>query len=994
MLARTTIREIKSSLARYLAIFAIIALGVGFFTGLKMCRPDMVDTADKYLQEHNMYDYEILSSYGIDEDSVKLALNTPGVADAETSMQQDIVVKIKENDETYELVFKAISIPKRINTVNLVEGRMPKKNNECVIDACTTNGMRYELGQTVTLSSSNTENDLDVFKNRKFKIVGKVNSPLYLDYQRGSSNIGNGEISSFFYVNRDAFDVDYSTQMYVKLEGNEDSFSGALNKKIKKYEKPMEDLAKKVTEQRRNTAQQQGRDLLAEKRAEYNAGVAKYNRAKAEAEGKLLNAKGQILSGKNLVNKGTDELRTMRNSLTSNKSQLESAISQLDSTRSVIEQSHNAGLMSDEQYREYVSQLDSQLSERKSQLVQVNDGIAQVDAAIEKVNQARTEANNGVNEYKAGVRKSNSELSKAKAELDRGKAALDDAEAQIAEMETGNSYAMSRDDNTGYSTFENNADIVSNVAKIFPIFFFLVAALVVMTTMTRMIDEQRSQIGVFRALGYKSFRIRNKYLFYSGSASLLGSIVGIFVGCNIFPISIWRAYTMMYDFSDRINILYDWKLGILTTIVALICAMGATWFSCTKEFSEVPAELIRPKAPPAGKKILLEKFTGLWDKLSFFYKVSLRNVFRYKKRFFMMVLGICGCTALLVAGMGIKSSISGVAEHQFGEVAHYDYLIAFNQDMDKDAQKSFVKDTKESVKEYGDMLFVYQGNAEVKINGKTKESTLIASDDKKFTDYMELKCDGKKVEMPGDGEVVMCRKMHDQEGIKEGDQVVIKDGFYKMTATVSGFYDNYIEENMIMSQKAYEKGMGKKVRMKTAFVNAPEEMNIDEIREISTAIAQNDKVATVVVCEDIIEMVDSMMRSMNSIVYVIIICAGLLAFIVLYNLTNINILERIREIATIKVLGFYRKETSQYVFRENVILTAISALIGLPLGKWLLGFVIDNIKIDMVFFLPKTTALDYVIAFVLTFVFTFIVNLAMKKKLNKISMTESLKTVE
>lgn len=993
MIAKTTLREIKSSIARYLAIFAIVALGVGFFAGLKMCRTDMVDTADEYLQKSNMYDYEILSSYGVDEDSVKIALDTPGVTAAETSMQKDIIVKRKVGGETVETTLKAISIPKEINKITVTEGRLPEKNNECVVDSLN-NITKFEIGDVVSLSSSNNQADLDTFKTKKFKIVGKVNTPIFLDYNRGSTNIGNGSLDAFFFINRSAFDSEYSSHLYVTLDTSKDSFSATKKSELKKQQKAMDKLAERVTEGRRNAAQEEVDRILSEKRAQYYNGVAKYNREKAAAENRLTGAASQIVSGRALANKSENELRSTLTTLKSNQNQIESGLQTLEVAKQALDSSHDSGLINDDQYETYLNQYNAQIGPLKSQLAQVKSGIAQVNNALEQIKSKRKDMDKAEQDVNKGRMTAKTELAKAKAELERGKAALDEAEAQVAEMETGNSYAFSRGDNTGYSTFENNADIVSNVAKIFPVFFFLVAALVVMTTMTRMIDEQRSQIGVFRALGYSNFVIRNKYLVYSGSAALLGSIAGFFIGCNVFPMAIWKAYTMMYSFSDKINILYDVKLGLIATLAAMLCAIGATWFSCSREFREVPAELIRPKAPPAGKKILLERWSGLWNRLGFMKKVSLRNVFRYKKRFFMMLLGICGCTALLVAGLGIRTSISGIAEHQYSEIERYDYQIAFNKNMDADAQKNFKKEAKNAAGNYGDIVFLHQGTVDLDLESGKREMTLSVVEGDAIKDFVQLKSDGKAIKYPGNGEVALCRKMHDQCGVNIGDKVTIKDGYYKMTATVSAFYDNYVYETMYMNEATYKKGIGKEANVKTAYVVAPEKLSADEIGQQAANIGSLDSVAATVVSQDIIETVKNMMKSMNSIVYVVILCAGLLAFIVLYNLTNINILERIREIATIKVLGFYNRETAQYVFRENIILTVISGLVGLPLGKWLLTFVIDNIKIDMMFFVPKITALDFVLAFVITFIFTFIVNLVMRPKLGKISMTESLKTIE
>lgn len=994
MLIRSTLREIKSSLARYLAIFAIVALGVGFFCGLKMCRSDMLDTADKYLSEHNFYDYEIMSSYGVDDESTKLALATSGVVAAETSIQKDILIKTTKNGEPVESALKAISVPEKINTINLVEGRMPKKDDECVIDNYTAVGIKFNVGDVLTLSDTNSSEDLDSFKYRKYKIVGKVNSPLYLDYERGNSSLGNGDLETFFYINKGAFNMDACTQMYIRLEGGKEYFSSLADNKITTYKTSMKTLSERVTEARYNKIKADAQKELDEGKLKYENGLAEFQNKKAETENQLENAQAEIDAAWPQLESKKTEINNLINDLESKRPELEKTISQAEYAVYILEELHARHLIGDILYTELKKISDALLNELYKNKAQLEEGIAQAKAGLVEIANNEEALRNGQKELDANRITAQQEFKKAEEELVSAKVELDDAQKKINELEKGDSYALSREDNMGYSTFEENANIVSNIAKIFPLFFFLVAALVVMTTMTRMIDEQRSQIGVLRALGYSNFTIRNIYLFYSGSASFLGSVVGFFAGCLIFPTTIWKAYTMMYDFSAKVSILHEWKLGLAATAVAMLCAMGATWFSCAGEFREEPAELIRPKAPPAGKKILLEKFTVLWDRLNFMQKVSLRNVFRYKKRFFMMVLGIAGCTALLVAGAGIKSSISDVAKFQYSEINKYDYQVVFNENMDDSGQSNFLAETKTSAGNFGKTVFLSQNKVTTRLKKTNKNITVYACQNDEVTKFVNLAYKGEKIAFPNEGEAVVSRKLEKQNDVKIGDKLKLRSDNKEMTVKVSGFYDNYVGETMFMTISTFEKGFGTHADINTMLVISPDSMSKEEISKQAAEISRNEKVATVVLAQNIIDQVDSMMKSLNAIIYVVILCAGLLAFIVLYNLTNINILERIREIATIKVLGFHRGETAQYVFRENIVLTVIAAIVGLPLGYWLLNFVLDNIKIDTIFFVSKLGVKEYVFAFVVTCIFTFIVNLIMRPKLGKISMTESLKTME
>lgn len=987
MLRKSTLREIKSSLARYLAIFSIVALGVGFFAGLKDTKASMVEEARNYLNACNMYDYQILSSYGIDEDSVRTAASEKGVSGAEASVQIDVLAA-GENENDNEAVLKAISIPESINTVALVEGRMPQADNECLVDDYNLKGGMYKVGATIKLSSNNDKGTLKKFNEKEFKIVGRISSPLYLDYQRGSSSLGNGSLDTFFYIRESAFNTDYYTNLYVTLEGEAPAFSEEENSKLDSYEDSMEALAETITADRRETARKDAQEELDEKKQEYEDSLNKYNNEKASAERKIKNAENKIINGEKTIEQNRSDLNAR---LKDTKAQLATLTSQLEGVIQRIAAHEAAGDVTSEEYL----QLKATQAQLQGGIKTCNDGISQIEAGLAQLDKSQADLDKGEKEVKKNRRKANSEFADAKKKLDDAAEELDKAQKEIDEMETGNSYALAKTDNAGYSSFDSNSSIVSNIAKIFPVFFFLVAALVCMTTMTRMVDEQRTQIGILKALGYSNKAVLGKYMLYSGSGAVLGSLFGFFVGCRVFPMVIWHAYTMMYSFSETVPFVFDWKLLAVSLAATMLCSMGATWVAVSADFKEAPSELIRPKTPRAGKRILLERIKPVWDRLGFLYKVSMRNIFRYKKRFFMMVLGVSGCTALLIAGIGINTTISRVAEYQFGEVSLYDYQLIFSRDMDEDSQADFMEFAgKETDGRAGDVLFLHSANLDA-YNGKKKiETTCVATDSTDFGRYINLHYGNEELAYPGDGECIIVRKVQKELGANIGDEITLKEGYRDMTVKVAGICDYYVGEVVFMNNSTYEAGMGKRPEIKTAYVLAPDGSDEAAIREIATAAGQYDDVAAVSVNLDTIDVVDKMMESLKAIVFVVILCAGLLAFIVLFNLTNINITERIREIATIKVLGFNQLETSQYVFRENIFLTAIAALAGIPLGNWLLRFVIDNIVVSMIYFQPRLKPADYVIAVILTFVFALIVNLAMQKRLRDVSMTESLKSIE
>ena len=1062
MLKKSTFREIKTSLARYLAIFAIVALGVGFFSGLKDCKESMVSTARRYLDRTNFYDYQILSSYGADDDSVTMAESWEGVREAEGSIQIDVMARSGSGDSS---ALKAISIPEHLNTLNVTEGRLPQNVNECVIDSYSITDAGFRVGDHIELTDENDKDKLDDFKVKDFEIVGLVNTPIYLDYQRGSTDIGNGSLDTFFFIEKDAFDVDYYTNLYVKLAGDEESFTDEHEDKLKAQEDNMKDLAEAVKDGRRETARKDAQDELDEKKQEYEDNLAKYEREKKKAEKKIDDAEKQIRKGEKLISsnrkkakKGKSDAESVLTDLETQLNEVDSGIATLNSERKKAEEGlaqANAGKAEAEkgkadleaainklkqdaqdnpdyadQYNESIEELSVKLAGAEQQIAgidakidEINAGIRTIDAKLKEAEEGKALLEDGIAKAEKGIsqadsglakldknakklasskdklkkekKKAENEFEKAKKELDDAKDKLDEAQEKIDDMEIGNSFALSRKENAGYASFDSNSSIVSNIAKIFPLFFLLIAALVCMTTMTRMVDEQRTQIGVLKALGYSNSQIVGKYMFYSGSAAFLGAVVGFFIGCKVFPVVIWNAYTMMYDFSHTVDYIINYKLGLAVLAVALLCSMGATWVSISADFRVPPAELIRPKAPPAGKRILLERIKPLWNRISFLYKVSIRNIFRDKKRFLMMVIGVSGCTALLIAGIGIRATISKVADYQFDEISLYDITVIFSKNMTDDRQKDFMKEIRDGTDIPDDNVrFLHRGEVTMLIGDKTTDITCVATEAEGFDSFIDLHTGDQHLDYPGPGEVIIVKKTSHDYGLGAGDVVKLREGYREMEVKIVGVADNYVYDSIYMTPETYREGFGKEPDIKAAFINFEDGTEEEVIRNASADAAGYEYTAATQTNLDVRDNVSRMMKSLNSIVYVVILSAALLAFIVLYNLTNINITERMREIATIKVLGFYQLEVSQYVFRENLFLTAVAALAGIPMGDWLLKFVIDNIVLSMIYFEPRHGPYDIPIAVVLTFVFAFLVNLAMQKRLRDVSMTESLKSVE
>lgn len=569
-----------------------------------------------------------------------------------------------------------------------------------------------------------------------------------------------------------------------------------------------------------------------------------------------------------------------------------------------------------------------------------------------------------------------------------GEHELADAYIELEDLKEPDIYVLTRNENVGYASFDNDTNIIKAISLVFPVFFFLVAALVCMTTMTRMVDEQRTQIGVLKALGYGNGQILGKYLLYSGSAAIIGSVVGYAIGSIALPWIIWEIYKIMYRFADLI-FTFDPVLALLSFAAAMLCSMGVTCFSCRLELSRQAAELIRPKTPKAGKRVFLEYVTPVWKKLSFLQKVSVRNVFRYRSRLIMMLLGIGGCTALLITGFGIRDSVGSIADSQYDLITLYDYSVTFEEEQTPEEAAAYLERHDYSETEG---LLVYSGTTDVVASSVTDSVHLIVSSASSVEGFVSLRNGAEMIDYPDTGEVVLSVGLAEEMGIELGDEIELRDDDLRsVSVTVSGISDHFIDYYVYISPETYQQQTGHMPEYKTLYVLGHD---VEDPYAKSVALESDDGVSGVSVSLSSRERVNSMLSRMDYVVVVVVVCAAALAFVVLYNLTNINISERIREIATIKVLGFYHNEVSTYVFRETHMLSAMGSIVGLLFGKLLHLYVMEQVKVDGIYFPTKVEPESYVISVALTILFTVLITNFMRKKLRTIDMAESLRSIE
>ena len=1064
-------RELKRTLTRFLAIFAIVALGVGFFVGLKVARPAMVQIGRRFVEESNFYDYQLLSTLGLTEEDRLYFSELEGVLAVEGSMTADLLTRFGDQ----QLVFKTHQLLEKMNQVQLTAGRMPQAPNECLAD-----DMKFTQADLGTVLPVENEEDDHVFSQESYTVVGLCNTAQYLNVQRGTTSLANGMVEGFLYIPADGYDAEYYTELYVELDCGAGAFSEAYKAEMERWEDPLTEALERRGEIRKDEViaeaqaelddaweeYEDGRQELEETRAEVDAEIADAEAELADAEKKLADARTELEDGEKKLKAleedpySTQEIMDARKELDDGWAELERgeaeytanlkefrenepeaqaklleaeyqlslAKAELDKNwkkvndagaefveafmPGAVEQLEEAQAQYDAGYAEYLAGKQA-LEDGRAQLANAERELASARAELQKaedsfdeeiqkaIEEARAELDEGWKE----VEEAEAELADARIELDDAKTEADtefaDAEAELADAEKKLNdaqkqvdalkkptyYALDRYSNTGYAAYDNDTAIVDGIAKVFPVFFFLVAALVCSSTMTRMVEEQRTQNGTLKALGYSDGMIMWRYASYAGGAALLGAAAGFFLCSWLFPYVIWHAYKMLYHFGE-IDLLLDWKLGAISLFFALVCSVGAACVAVWSDMRQMPAQLMRPKAPKAGKRIILEYITPLWKRMGFLHKVAARNIFRYKKRLIMMVLGVGGCMSLLIAGLGLRDSIANVAEDQFNEITTYDYTIVFNEHQTPQQQADFLA---EEGAELEHCVFV----SSVAVSGLTEKGsrdvTVIATDDPDITNLLRLHEGERDLGYPDGNGVYISEKLARLADVAAGDILTVQtDDNQLVDLPVDGVYDNYVYHYVCMTGSAYEHWFGETPEYKTAYATAAGE-NLNQVAaEVQTA----DGVVNVTLANDFRDMIADTLSSLDAVIILVVACAVALSLVVSYNLCNINITERQREIATIKVLGFYPKETYSYVFRETIALTAMGVVVGIPLGIWLHGFVLGQVQVDMVSFHSQISLLSYALAVVITFVSIILVEMLLRGKINQIHMAESLKSVE
>lgn len=725
-----------------------------------------------------------------------------------------------------------------------------------------------------------------------------------------------------------------------------------------------------------------------------------------QAQIELENAQKQLEEYEKQLQEAEKELDAAEQELAQARMQLDDAKAKLDAAKSELQQGeaeYDAGKAKLDDANEQIKVNKIKLNTARADLAageaeykkQKISAAEQLEEAKVKLESGEAEWAAGKKEYDAGYAEYLAGAAEAESKIADGSNRIQNIRNKFSEIETGKWYVFTRDDIIqSYAGFNQDAERVDAIAAIFPVFFLLVAALVCLTTMSRMIEEQRVQIGTYKALGYSSAQIAGKYMVYSAIACIIGSVLGQLICIQILPRVIVGAYSALYRLPD-IEIRIPWGMSILSVIVALICTVMVAWYSCYRELKSVTASLMRPKMPRSGRKIFLEHWTKLWSKMSFSQKITARNLFRYKLRLMMTVLGISGCMALIVAGFGMHDGVNPIVDKQYGEINRYKIMFTLSKDMTRDEANAMGAELKADERLSGE-LFSKVTPVDVDEKGAPVQNVFVYTpeDASKMDQLITLRSSksGNAIRL-GDEGVVITDKLSDVLGLKAGDTIAFTVNEEPYALPITAVTENYIYHYIYMSPALYEKTFATDVKFNTIACAASGNMT-DFERFASDYLSKSDSILSIVNLDIARKSFEETINSINIIILVMLIAAGALAFVVVFNLTNINISERTREIATIKVLGFKHSETNMYIFRENFVMGAVGIMLGSVFGYFLAQFMLKTVEVDMVKFVKDIEFTSYLFAALLTAFYIVLVNLMMTKRMRGISMVESLKAIE
>ena len=1008
-------REIKHTKSRFFSIMILVALSVAFLSGLKATAPDMKQTGDNYLDSLHLADLQVLSTLGLTEDDIDALRAQDGIENAEG----EYVIDAFADSGSAEAVVKVLSLNDQgINDVLLREGRMPARADECVVEENMLELLDISIGDTITLEPDSKLDD--ALAGEEYTVVGTIRSPVYIAVERGTSTIGSGTVKAYLYLPREAFTLDYYTAAYARVSG-----AAEMTAFYDEYDDYIDGVIDALEPFGDERAALRHDSLVAEATEKLDDAQRELDDAKAEADEELGKAERELSDARKKLDDGWRDYRDGQQELKDSRAELDEAYQSLQdgeqeyadglaqyeaSLRELEDRKTAAGAgmaaVTDPAalaaMQEQLEQAQQQLDEAKAQLdasraeldagwQTYDDGEAQYASGAQRLADAYRDLQQGEKDYRDGLNDYEDGKAEADEKIADAQAKITDARREVADIESGEWYLFSRSYNPGYTGFGQDADRMANLASVFPIIFFLVAALVCLTTMTRMVEEQRVQIGSLKAMGYSGLAISRKYLFYGLLPSLTGGVFGLVIGYILFPKMIFTAYQIMYQMPDIELRAYP-GISAFSVLAAVACTTVATLWACLATLRETPASLMRPRTPKAGKRVFLEYIRPLWKRMSFTHKVTARNLFRYQKRFWMTVIGIGGCTALIIAGFGLRSSLLFTMSRQYDELFHYSGQVTLSDNVlpeERAAVEAFLAGDERIV----NYVPCAASSATVTTSGYSTTAyieVMEADEIGRVVDLFDYKS-GEPITM-GDEGVYIDQKLSELLDVSVGDTFFL-DGDERGDVTVAGIYEHYTGHFVYMTPGYYESALGADGEPNAYLLNFTSD-DTDTCNAIFEKLLSLSGVATTSRMRDTQDTYMHSMERVDFVVVIIILAAAALAMVVLFNLSNINITERQRELATIKLLGFYDGEVSAYVYRENIVLTVFGILMGCFMGHWLHIYLVRSTEIDLMMFGRQTEWTAYVYAAILTMLFSVAVNILAHFRMKKIDMVESLKSAE
>ena len=1002
LIFKNTFIKIKKQLGRFISLVFIVALGSAFFAGVRETSSDMIKTMDEYYDESNLMDFRIVSTMGLTEDDLNELKNLDNSYIVEENYSYETVI---DGDAT-----KIYGLTENINNVTLLSGNMPTSNDECLVMDGT-----YNIGDVITIED---ENYSDYLNTNTFTVVGTVRSSMYIYKNLGISTVSDGKLDNVIYIPKDNFNLEYYTEIYLIAENAQEETSyedgyeevtGNLLTELerlapiqetKRYEQIKKEAMESIYDAReeinntREENEQKFSDALQElndAQSEINAGYKEIEQGYSELENQRIQIEQELASTEATLN---DNLNTINASLSALGIPITSITDSINALNTNLDTLNSILATLDPNSEEYAlyNAKASNINTLITSLNQINDGFTSLNEGRNTWNNTYNETINTLNSNKETLDNSQAELNDGFAEYNTNYEAfqteindalqrISDAEAEIENFERSEWYLFDCEDNFGYTTFLESVTKIDSIAAVFPIFFIAVAFLMCLNTMTRMIEEERTEIGIFTSLGINKYKIILSYVLYVIIATSLGIIIGLSIGYTVIPRILYNVYTNSFIIPS-LKTYANIPVCITIIEVCLLTMSLVTVYAVSRNFKYAPATLLRPVSPKSGRKVLLEKINFIWKRISFSWKVTIRNLFRYKKRIIMTLVGISGCTALLLTGFGIRDSISRILEIQFEEIETYDSMLILNEEVNEVNTEINNFLSNNSIE---NPLYAHMENLTFRTDDKTIDCYALAFENNDITKYFHLRDTfDNPLELNDEGAII-TEKIADLLNVDVGDTITLRDSNNEIyIVKVAAISRNYIN-NYIYTSKDYYNLAFKDITYNTII------SNIDDKGDI---LINSNYFSNIQYTEDNISMLQDIIDSMNNIVFLIIGFSSFLAITVLYNLTTINISERLREIATLKVLGFNNKEISMYVYRETIILTIIGIFIGIFFGLALNYFVLTVAETDEIIFIKEINYLSYIYTLIIMILFTIIVQFITNSILKKVNMVDSLKSVE